>query len=52
LIPELMRKAGIRSGRDKRIVDLLKLAAPTMATRKLAADYVAVRRALYARASR
>ena len=33
LIPELMRKGGIRKASSNRIVDLLKIAAPTAATR-------------------
>jgi hypothetical protein len=50
LIPGLIRKAKIRSASDRRIVDLLKLAAPTAATQKLKSEYQAVRRALFARA--
>lgn len=50
LIPALVRRAKIRSASDPRIVDLLKLAAPTAATRQLRTEYQAVRRRLFARA--
>ncbi len=50
LIPELLRRNGITSAKDSRVVDLLKLAAPTAATRELASDYSRVRRDLFARA--
>lgn len=50
LIPSLLRNSGIRSSRDKRVVDLLSIAAPTAATRALDADYRRVRRDLFARA--
>jgi hypothetical protein len=52
LIPELMRKGGISSASSRRIVDLLKVAAPTMATRVLKKDYEEVRKKLFQRASR
>jgi len=51
LIPSLIRRAKIRGAADERIVDLLKLAAPTAATQELKSEYQAVRRALFARAS-
>lgn len=51
LIPTLLRRSGIRSSRDKRVVDLLKIAAPTAATIELDAEYRQVRRALFARAN-
>lgn len=50
LIPSLLRKSGIRTSRDKRVVDLLSIAAPTAATKQLDADYRRVRRDLFARA--
>jgi len=50
LIPGLIRRAKIRSASDPRIVDLLKLAAPTAATQILKSEYQAVRRGLFARA--
>ena len=50
LIPEMIRNAGIGSPRDKRVVDLLKLAAPTAATTQMAKDYAAVRARLFKRA--
>lgn len=50
LIPELVRRARISSASDARVVDLLKLAAPTAATHKLHKEYAAVRRRLFARA--
>jgi len=52
LIPELMRKGGVRKASSKRIVDLLKIAAPTAATRQLAAQYAAVRDDLLERAAK
>ena len=52
LIPEMMNKAGVKSARDGRIVDLLRLAAPTAATKALGADYAAVRERLFRRARR
>jgi hypothetical protein len=50
LIPDLIRRAKIRSARDPRVVDLLRLAAPTAATRQLKADYARVRSNLFRRA--
>jgi hypothetical protein len=50
LIPALLRRAEIKSSSDARVVDLLKIAAPTAATRMLRADYDAVRRGLFRRA--
>ena len=47
LIPELMREAGIRTPRDQRVVDLLKIAAPTAATRRLEPEYAAVKARLF-----
>ncbi len=50
LIPSLLRQSGIRDSRDKRVVDLLSIAAPTAATRILDSEYRAIRRKLFARA--
>jgi hypothetical protein len=50
LVPELIRKAGIRSPSDERVVDLLQLAAPTAATTQLADDYERVRSNVFKRA--
>ena len=50
LIPEMMRNAQIRSSRDRRVVDLLKLAAPTAATTQMSKEYAAVRATLFKRA--
>jgi hypothetical protein len=50
LIPALINRAAIASASDSRIVDLLKLAAPTAATRTLHKEYAAVRRQLFKRA--
>jgi hypothetical protein len=52
LIPALLRKAGIRSSRNPRVVDLLGVAAPTAATKELADDYRRVRRNLFPRPRR
>ena len=50
LIPELVRRGRISSARDRRVVDLLRLATPTAATKLLHDEYVDVRRRLFARA--
>ncbi len=50
LIPELMRRGGIRKASSKRFVDLLEVAAPTAATRELSGEYAAVRDGLLKRA--
>lgn len=50
LIPQLLRQAGIRSARDRRVVDLLSIAAPTAATTELRDEYASVRKALFQRA--
>ncbi|WP_170970151.1 AAA family ATPase [Nocardioides jishulii] len=50
LIPSLLRQSKIRSSRDRRVVDLLSIAAPTAATRQLDSEYRKVRRLLFARA--
>lgn len=50
LIPHLIKKGGITSARDKRVVDLLRIAAPTAATKSLHTQYSNVRRALFAKA--
>ncbi len=50
LIPELLKRSGISSSRDRRVVDLLRIAAPTAATKKLQSEYASVRRRLFARA--
>jgi hypothetical protein len=52
LIPELLRASGIRTARDRRIVDLLSLAVPTRATQEWRADYEKVRAELFRRARR
>jgi hypothetical protein len=52
LIPELLRNAQIRSASDPRVVDLLRVAAPTRATTEWADDYKRVRQRLFARAAR
>lgn len=51
LIPELLRRAEISSPNDDRIVDLLKIAEPTAATRQLGSEYRRVRKNLFQRAS-
>lgn len=50
LIPELMRESKIRSASSKRVIDLLKIAAPTAATRILKSDYEAVRQEIFEKA--
>jgi len=50
LIPELIRRAGIKSSHDARIVDLFTIAAPTAATKLLEKEYAEVRQALFATA--
>jgi DNA repair exonuclease SbcCD ATPase subunit len=50
LIPELLRRSGIKSSRAKRVVDLLRIAAPTAATRALHKEYVEVRQRIFERA--
>jgi len=52
LIPELMRRGGIRKSSSKRIVDLLEVASPTAATAELHDDYVEVREDLFRRANK
>jgi hypothetical protein len=52
LIPQLLRKSGIKSARDQRVVDLLSVAAPTVATTELHDEYVRVRTDLFQRARR
>ena len=52
LIPELMRNSEITSARDQRVVDLLRLAAPTAAIRRLSSEYRKVRDDLFRRARR
>jgi energy-coupling factor transporter ATP-binding protein EcfA2 len=52
LIPELMRKGGIKTSSSKRVVDLLKVAAPTAATRELKKEYADFRAALFRRAKK
>jgi hypothetical protein len=51
LIPELLRRSGITSPDDSRVVDLLELAAPTAATRQYHGEYEAVRTRLFDRAA-
>ncbi len=51
LIPEILREAGIKSARSRRILDLLEIATPTAAIRNLASEYRAVRDRLFARAT-
>lgn len=50
LIPELIREGGITSARDRRVVDLLRVAAPTAATAKMHQQYSDIRRKLFAKA--
>jgi peptidoglycan hydrolase CwlO-like protein len=50
LVPELIRKADIRTQEDDRVIDLLQLAFPTAATERLAAEYDDVRKKIFARA--
>lgn len=52
LIPNLLSKSGIRTARDRRVVDLLSLAAPTAATTQWHDDYARVRRSIFQRAGR
>lgn len=49
LIPHLVQRAGIQSPRDSRVVDLLRIAAPTAAVRNLHNEYAQVRRRLFER---
>jgi hypothetical protein len=49
LIPALMAEAGIRTAGDSRVIDLLKLARPTRATKQLARDYARVRKQIFDR---
>jgi len=46
-----MRQSKIKSASSKRIVDLLKIAAPTAATRILKDDYEEVRHAIFEKAT-
>lgn len=50
LIPELISRGGIESEKSQRVVDLLKVAAPTAATQKLKKQYEKVRSDLFERA--
>ncbi len=50
LLPALVRKAGIKTSHDGRVVDLLEIAAPTAAIRSLRNQYADVRRNLFKRA--
>ena len=50
LVPELLRLARIRSASDRRVIDLLKVAAPTAATSRLKTEYRRVRSSLFRRA--
>jgi hypothetical protein len=50
LIPELLKGSGIHSSRNSRIIDLLRIATPTAATRQLHDEYVEVRNKLFERA--
>jgi energy-coupling factor transporter ATP-binding protein EcfA2 len=50
LIPKLIKLGGIKSESSDRVVDLLKVAAPTAATRLLGSDYAEVRKDLFKRA--
>ena len=52
LIPHLLERAGIKSPRDSRVVDLLRTAAPTAAVRALHKEYADVRRRLFSRTGR
>jgi hypothetical protein len=51
LIPALLRRTGITSPSDPRIVDLLVVAAPTAATKQLSREYQQVRTNLFERAA-
>ena len=50
LIPALIAEAGIDKPSNPRVVDLLRLARPTAATKRLGTDYARVRRELFVRA--
>ena len=50
LIPKLIKLGGITSPSSDRVVDLLKVAAPTAATHQLSSAYAEVRRDLFKRA--
>jgi energy-coupling factor transporter ATP-binding protein EcfA2 len=52
LIPQLISKSGITGPRDSRVVDLLRVAAPTAATKSLHSEYVAVRKRLFQQGTR
>lgn len=52
LIPELMRRAKIHTPSNDRVVDLLKIAEPTTATRTLSRQYSEVRDRLFSKARR
>jgi energy-coupling factor transporter ATP-binding protein EcfA2 len=52
LIPHLIRMGGIKSASSDRVVDLLKIAAPTAATKQRSAEYAAVRDDLFERAKK
>lgn len=49
LIPALLREAGVHSPRSRRVVDLLKIAAPTAATKRLMREYERVRSTIFHR---
>lgn len=46
-----MRESKIKSSSSKRVVDLLKIAAPTAATRILKSNYEEVRQAIFEKAT-
>jgi hypothetical protein len=50
LVPALLKGAEIRSSRDSRIIDLLRIATPTAAIRRLHDEYIKVRQNLFRRA--
>jgi peptidoglycan hydrolase CwlO-like protein len=52
LIPELLRNSGITSPSSKHVVDLLKVAAPTAATKSLKVQYAAVRSRIFREAQK
>ena len=52
LVPRMLHEAGISSPRSQRVVDLLEIAAPTMAIRELFSDYRKVRNEIFVSARR
>jgi hypothetical protein len=50
LVPDLLAKSDIKSPRSRRVIDLLRVAAPTAATTKMHDAYVQVRERIFRRA--